>query len=230
MTENNGKTAVVIVAAGSGSRYGSELPKQFCLLEGEPVVVHAIRRFHQSVPFAQIIVVVAADRKEFWENLSRENNIDYTQTAIGGKTRWESVRNALEMIDDSTETLLIHDGARPLVESEVIYRLLDAIKGGAEGALPVMPMVDSLRKLTEKGSMAVDRSLYQAVQTPQAFSAALLKSAYRLPYSPVMTDDASVMENAGHMKMALVDGSEKTLKITRPIDMEAASFYLRTSD
>ena len=177
MTTRSEKTAVIIVAAGSGSRFGSELPKQFCLLDGEPVLIHAIRRFHRALPHARIIVVVASDRKDYWTQMSLAENVGYTMTAIGGATRWESVRNALETIDPDTETILVHDGARPLVEADVIFRLLDTIGRGADGALPVMPMIDSLRMQTESGSTAVDRSRFQAVQTPQAFCAAHLRSA-----------------------------------------------------
>lgn len=227
MTTRSEKTAVIIVAAGSGSRFGSELPKQFCPLDGVPVLVHAIRRFRSALPQARIIVVVAPDRKDFWTQMSRTENIGYTTTAIGGATRWESVRNALDLVDPDTETILVHDGARPLVEADVIFRLLDAIGRGADGALPVMPMIDSLRMQTDSGSTAVDRSRFHAVQTPQAFCAAHLRSAYRLPWSPLMTDDASVMENAGFTDIALVEGSEKTLKITRPLDIRIAELYLR---
>lgn len=226
----NGKeVAVIIVAAGSGSRFGGDVPKQFCLLEGHPVLMHSIERFARMMPEAGITVVLSADRVGYWKELCEQYDFHVSHNiAIGGATRWESVKNALETINPTAGTVLIHDGARPLVSAKTVANLCDAVKAGAEGALPVLPMVDSLRELDANGeSKAVDRSRYVAVQTPQAFPTRLLQEAYRLPYTPVMTDDASVMEHAGHTDIRLVAGNAATLKITRSEDMDIAVLYLR---
>lgn len=226
----NGKNiAVIIVAAGSGSRFGGDVPKQFCLLEGRPVLMHSIERFARMMPESEITVVLSADRVDYWNELCKQYDFSASHSiAIGGATRWESVKNALETVSDNIQTVLIHDGARPLVSNTTVSDLCEAVKAGAEGALPVLPMVDSLRETgTGVESTAVDRSRYVAVQTPQAFPARLLREAYRLPYSPMMTDDASVMELAGHTDIRLVSGNAATLKITRSEDMDIAALYLR---
>ncbi len=219
-------TAVIVVAAGRGSRFGSELPKQFCLLDGRPVLFHSIERFRDALPGAEIITVLSADRIDYWNDICREYDFEATDICTGGSTRWESVSNALATIGSGIDKVLIHDAARPLVSADVVYRLLAEIESGAAGAIPVLPMVDSLRRLSPDGSETVDRSLYRAVQTPQAFPLDKLLKAYTLPYSPEMTDDASVMEAAGFSDIRLIDGDEATLKITRPVDLAIAGLYL----
>lgn len=223
------RIAIVIAAAGSGTRFGSELPKQYCLLEGVPVVVHAIRRFQKALPDAPIVAVVAADRLDYWAQLCSDHSLGHVPAVAGGDTRWASVKSALELISPHRDIVMIHDGARPLVDSQVISRLLDAlIPSEISGALPVLPMTDSLRQLRGNSqSSAVDRSEFVAVQTPQAFRLDQLRQSYKSPYSPLMTDDASVMEAAGFTGIALVEGSEATLKITRPIDLDIAALHLR---
>ena len=217
---------IIIVAAGSGSRFGSELPKQFCMLGDKPVLIHAIERFQSFLPQAHIIVVVSADRLQFWNDLKQCYQVSGTAETIGGKTRWGSVRNAISQLPVSTSRIMVHDGARPLVDAKVIERLLDA-SDNADGALPVLPMTDSLRMATASDeSHAVDRSQFFAVQTPQVFRADKLRKAYTLPYSSIMTDDASVMEAAGFNNIRLCEGSETTLKITRPIDIHIARLHL----
>lgn len=221
------ETSVIIVAAGSGSRFGSALPKQFCLLDGRPVVMHSIERFRRFMPGVKIILVVSADRMGYWHGLCKKYCFNSPKTVAGGGTRWESVKNALEILDEGTTTVMVHDAARPLISSEVICRLNEALDGGAEGALPVLPLTDSIRELTPDGaSRAVDRGRYVAVQTPQAFPKDLLVKAYGFPYCGTMTDDASVMEAAGHFDIRLVKGDEATLKITRPIDLALTEIYL----
>ena len=219
--------AIIIVAAGNGSRFGSELPKQYCQLGGRPVVMHSIERFRLFLPDARIVLVLSEDRIDFWKNLCREQGFISPQVVSGGKTRWESVKNALESLDQEVKTVMVHDGARPLVSRDVLCRLIDCLDKGAEGALPVIPLTDSIRQLNPDGSSnAVDRSRYVAVQTPQAFPLHLLKESYRQPYCGTMTDDASVMEAAGHFDIRLVEGDEATLKITRPADILIAGLYL----
>lgn len=228
MTRRGDDTAVIIVAAGSGTRFGAELPKQFCRLGDKPVVMHSIRRFSAALPEAQIIVVVSADRKAYWLDLCRRHGFATPHTvALGGATRWQSVKNALEHVEPGRRLVMVHDGARPIVKADVIERLLAAFDDpSTEGAIPVMPVTDSLRMTTEVGTTAVDRSHFMAVQTPQAFRRNRLDEAYGLRYEPAMTDDASVMEAAGFDRLATVAGDEATLKITRPADLAIAALYL----
>lgn len=223
-------TTVIVVAAGSGTRFGTALPKQFCLLDGLPVVMHCINRFRKFLAGAHIILVLSADRIDYWRQICEEFSFESPVIATGGATRWESVKNALPLIVDDSQVVMVHDAARPLVSRDVIDRLQKSLNDGAEGALPVLPMTDSLRQLNPDGtSKAVDRSRYMAVQTPQAFPTKLLVNAYNQPYCGTMTDDASVMEAAGYFDIRLVPGDEATLKITRPIDLSLTEIYLHGS-
>lgn len=212
---------VIIVAAGSGSRFGADLPKQFMPLLGRPLLMTTIDRMRLCVPEAKQIVVLSEDFVDFWHDLCREYNFHSPTVIIGGKTRWESVKNALAYLPDGC-VAMVHDGARPLVNPQVVEGLVNTVVAGHQGALPVVPLVDSIRVLTSGGSQAVDRSKFMAVQTPQAFDSSLLKLAYSLPYSPLFTDDASVMEAAGYFDLALVPGDVDTFKITLPRDLVLA--------
>lgn len=221
--------SVIIVAAGSGRRFGSELPKQFCMLGDKPVVMHSIERMARYMPGCEIILVLSADRTDYWRELCNSYKFSIPhKTAIGGATRWESVKNALDAAAPESEYFYIHDGARPLVSSAMLERINTALLTDAEGVLPVLPVTDSLRETTDGvHSSAVDRSRYYAVQTPQAFPAGILRNAYRLPYTTAMTDDASVVEAAGHHNIIMCEGEPATLKITGPLDIEIAALYLK---
>lgn len=216
------KTVFIVVAAGSGSRFGGDLPKQFCRLGDRPVVCHAVDRLRESG--GEVILVVSPDRIEWWKEWCRENSYHSPQIVAGGATRWESVRNAVRAIDAADVDLIgVHDGARPLVDREVVGRL---ISQQADGAIPVVGVVDSIRRIVDGGSRAEERATLRAVHTPQVFDAAKLRRAYELPYSPAFTDDASVMEAAGFSDLALVDDTPANIKITHPGDLVLAAHYL----
>lgn len=208
------KVINIIVAAGSGSRFGSSLPKQFCRLADKTVLEHAVGRIEAALPQSQTVVVVSAD----YRDLAPDRRI-----VIGGKTRWESVKNAIEATKaDEADVIIVHDGARPLPQAEMIRCVVDACESH-QGAIPVVEVTDSL--CTTYGS-PVKRSDFRAVQTPQAFRAKLLRQAYELPYSERFTDDASVMAAAGFTDVALVEGNPENIKITRPADIKIAEIYL----
>lgn len=219
------KVTHIIVAAGTGSRFGAALPKQFCGLVGErPVLMTTIDRVAASGT-GSIVVVISEPMLELWESLCRRHGFSSPEVVTGGATRWESVARALATVDDDVDIVTVHDGARPLVDSRVIANVLSPLEAddSIDGTIPVIDMVDSMRIDTGDGrSKAVDRALYHAVQTPQAFRADRLKEAYRLPYRPTFTDDASVMEAAGFDRLDLVEGSSHNIKITRPEDIEVA--------
>lgn len=218
------KTVHIIVAAGAGSRFGADVPKQFCTLKGLPVVMHAINRFRQSCPGDRIVLVLSAGMIEFWNELCARHGFDSPEIVAGGSTRWHSVKNAVDSACGDADIITVHDGARPLVSTEVITRVLGAVaKTGA--VIPAVPVTDSLRIVTDNGNSAVDRSLYHAVQTPQAFDGNLLRSAYSAPFSPTFTDDASVAESRG-AKITIVDGDPTNIKITHPRDLAIAGIIL----
>ena len=211
----------VIVAGGSGSRFGSDLPKQYCLLNGRPVLCHTIERAHKALPTAEIITVISESMREFWLELSAEHHCEPTKLVAGGASRWESVRNALASIDDDDPhaIVLVHDAARPLLDRITAEAITAAVEPETS-VVPVMPVTDSLRYINNEGvSIAVDRTKFRAVATPQAFRLADLKKAYRLPYDPSFTDDASVMAAAGMPETTLVEVTPALSKITSPGDI-----------
>ena len=221
------KIYIIVVAAGSGSRFGTDMPKQYCMLDSKPVLCHTIDRLLKAVPSATIITVVSADMADYWSELATMYRTTTGIIVAGGNTRWESVKNALAVIDDQEDTtVLVHDGARPLVDCETVINVIGAVRQGCS-AVPVIPVTDSLRHVTADGhSQAVDRSEYRAVVTPQGFRLGDLTQAYRLPYSSSFTDDASVMSAAGFTDTVLVTSQPSNIKITNPGDLALASWYL----
>lgn len=227
---------VLIVAGGKGLRMGGDLPKQFIPLEGKPVLMHTLEAFHRWDASAELVLVLPEDHQSYWNMLCREIGCKVPhRIANGGETRFHSVRNGLQFLSEEigntsgrNEKVLIavHDGVRPFVSSEVIAACFDeAEKNGA--AIPVMPMIDSLRETDEKGSHPVDRSRYFTVQTPQVFSSNLLLKAYEQEFSALFTDDASVVEAMGEA-IHMVTGNRENIKITTPFDLLVAeSLILR---
>lgn len=219
---------VIIVAAGSGLRFGAPLPKQFCLLRGRPVVMNTIDTIRGLLPDAEITLVINRDANDLWQSLCAEHEFTSPDIVYGGATRWESVRNAVVHAPE-TDIILVHDAVRPLISEKIITPLIDSFSSQSDidGAIPAIPVTDSLRSLTSGGkSTSVDRSAMRAVQTPQAFRGERLRKAYSLPYQPEFTDDASVMEAAGFDRIILTDGSPDNIKITNPGDISIAEILM----
>lgn len=215
----------IIVAAGSGSRFGANLPKQYCLLNNRPVLMHTIESMRVALPESQIILVLNKDFVGYWAELCDKYSFKSPKVVEGGDTRWQSVKNAIDKIPATAEIITVHDGARPIVDKQMVERLVVALEN-AEGAIPVVAVTDSLRQLTGVTSVPVDRALYRAVQTPQAFHADKLIEAYSLPFDTTFTDDASVLAALG-CDVALVEGDTYNIKITHPLDIEIAQLYMR---
>lgn len=215
----------IIVAAGSGSRFGAALPKQYCLMNGRPVLMHTIENMRVALPDSHIVLVLNKDFVDYWAELCEQYSFESPCVVVGGDSRWQSVKNAIDTIPDDAEVITVHDGARPIVDRMMVERLIAALDE-APGAIPVVSVTDSLRQLNEQGSVPVDRALYKAVQTPQVFQAEKLIEAYSLPFTPTFTDDASVMAAMGY-EVALVEGDTYNIKITNPLDIEIAQLYLR---
>ena len=213
----------IIVAAGSGSRYGGNLPKQFCDLAGRPMLMTTMERLAGATPGARIIVELSADMTGMWEEMCREHSFTLPHTIVaGGPSRAHSVKNAVLTLDPATVGWVsVHDAARPMVTRSMMERLLSALSDTCRGAIPVVAVTDSLRVLEpDGGSKAVDRSLYRAVQTPQVFDGRTLIEANRQELLPTFTDDASVVEAAGLGPLALVEGDTANIKVTNPGDIE----------
>lgn len=220
----------IIVAGGKGLRMGGDVPKQYLPVGGVPILMRTLQAFHEADEDMDIILVLPKDQQEYWEQLCAEYRFTVPhRLTVGGETRFHSVQNGLALVPDDAEGVVgVHDGVRPFVSKEVIRRCYDAtLEQGA--VVPVVPVVETVRQLLPEGdSLTVDRNLYRLVQTPQVFRIALLKEAYRQPYRPEFTDDASVVEELGH-RVALMDGNRENIKITTPSDIQYAEFLILNS-
>ncbi len=164
-----------------------------------------------------------------WKELCREHSFDSPQIAYGGASRWESVKNAMEKITTGARIIAIHDGVRPLASPALIRRVVSAA-GETSGAVPVLPVTDSLCRILPGGDHeTADREQFRVIQTPQAFDAKRLIEAYSLPFNEAFTDDSSVLSAAGYSDISLVEGEPSNIKITYPVDIEIASIYLKHS-
>ncbi len=218
------RVGVIIVAGGSGSRMGGETPKQFLLLGTKPILMHTLARFAEALPDAKLVVVLPQAHIAHWTALCEKYGFTTPHTVVpGGATRFESVKNGLNAAADC-DYIGVHDGVRPLVGKDLIFRVLEASQEfGA--AIPAVPLSDSLREITSGGSRPVDRDRFAAVQTPQFFRASLLIRAYEHPDTG-FTDDASVVEASG-TAVALVPGDPSNIKITTRFDLDFASALLK---
>ncbi len=212
------KRVAIIVAAGSGSRMGSALPKQFHELSGIPLAIHPGLKFREFDPDIELVYVISIGSAQIWETLLQT----YFPTGgwrlcMGGKTRYESVQNGVRSIVNPDTWVAIHDGARPFIEpSQLNEAFLQARTLG--NAVFAAPAKDSLRMLSDDGnSQFVDRSLFFYVQTPQIFRQKDLLPVYEQVPDPRFTDDATVMELAGY-QIHLFEGNYENIKVTTPED------------
>lgn len=209
----------IIVAGGKGLRMGSDIPKQFLPISGKPVLMHTIDRFRKYSSYLRIILVLPKSQQNYWNELCCKHSfaMDYA-LANGGETRFHSVKNGLALIPDNADGVVgVHDGVRPFPSIDVIRRCYEAARlSGA--AIPVTPVVETLRHI---GGTTVPRNEYRLVQTPQTFNIQLLKQAYKQKYTDAFTDDASVVEHLGHT-ITLIDGNRENIKITTPFDLKVA--------
>lgn len=215
------KRYLILVAGGKGERMGTELPKQFLPLgDGRPMLMHTLDAFLAVDSAIVPVLVLPAHQHECWKAYCRTFN--YTAFHLltqGGETRFHSVKNGLDCIEGEG-LVAVHDGVRPFVSAEVIERCYTtAAEQGA--VVPVIPVVETVRKLTSQGSETVDRDAFRLVQTPQVFTVSLLKRAYAQPYTKAFTDDASVVESI-NVPVVLVEGNRENIKITTPFDLIVA--------
>lgn len=215
------KKHVLIVAGGKGLRMGADVPKQFLPIGGKPVLMRTMEAFHTYDSSLHLVLVLPVSQQDYWKELCRKYGFVIPHDIVdGGETRFHSVRNGLAMVQDDG-LVGVHDGVRPFVSQEVIARCYrEAETFGA--VVPVIGVVETVRRLTDEGSETVPRDCYRLVQTPQVFHAALLRDAYCQEYTDVFTDDASVVEAMG-VAVHLVEGNRENIKITTPFDMKMAA-------
>ena len=214
----------VIVAGGSGTRMGGELPKQFLQLKGKPVLWHTLSAFLDSYKDMQIILVLP---EKFLDTGKQVIDLTHDPKRIkivaGGRTRFHSVQNGLEQVKRHS-VIFVHDGVRCLVSPSLIRRCYKAAldKGNA---IPATRAVDSIRIETVGGNKIADRAKVRIIQTPQTFFSDIIKTAFDTEYHESFTDEAGVVESMG-VKIHLVEGEETNIKITRPVDLLIAEKIL----
>lgn len=215
----------IIVAGGTGDRMQSDIPKQFIPISGMPMLTYSIQTFYDSDPNTNIIVVIPSSKKELWRNLCKEFKFDIPHQVVnGGETRFQSVKNGLDVIN-SDGMVAVHDGARPLITRVFIEKLYKYAEKN-KTAIPALPIVESVRIVSAGKNKPFDRDSLRTIQTPQVFHIGLLKEAYKQEYKPSFTDDATVVESAGH-EINLVEGHADNIKVTYPKDIKIATAILR---
>lgn len=202
----------------------SDIPKQFMLLNGKPILMHTIESFYYSDFKPEIILVLNVDFITYWEQLCEKYNFLIPHTLIkGGLQRFHSVKNGIKAIKEDS-VIAIHDAVRPLASNELICRSFkEAEQLG--NAIVAIKSKDSVRQQKGNSSLSLNRDEIYLIQTPQTFQFELLNNAYKQEYNNEFTDDASVVERTG-ITLNLIEGESKNLKITFAEDLNLAEFYL----
>jgi 2-C-methyl-D-erythritol 4-phosphate cytidylyltransferase len=215
----------IIVAGGSGSRMNSNVPKQYMKIKDVPVIIHTIQKFYDYSPSIQIICCVHRDYMlEVNELLRHYFPQKKWLITEGGETRFHSVKNGLNKVNDENSIVAIHDAARPLVSIETIHKAMESAKIYGSG-IPVVPINESIRIMDNNKSKALNRNDYKIVQTPQCFKTSLIQQAFLSDYQDSFTDDATVFEYTGNEVM-LTEGNSENIKITLPSDFIIAEYFL----
>ncbi|HEY1638897.1 MAG TPA: 2-C-methyl-D-erythritol 4-phosphate cytidylyltransferase [Rhizomicrobium sp.] len=230
-----GRIAAILPASGLGTRMGAETPKQFLELDGTPIVIHSLRRMASCPLVTDMIVATRADVLESLQATIRAENFSQTVRVVrGGDSRQESVAQALKEVPEDVEIVLVHDAVRPFVTVEQITRVIDEARK-CKAAILGIPAMDTVKEV-KRASLPEDVALITGTiprervvlaQTPQAFSAKLLREAFARAEADGVnaSDEAGLVERMGR-DVHVVLGSERNIKITRPADMELARFYL----
>lgn len=211
------KKIAIITAGGKGSRMGTDIPKQFLILNHKPVLWHTLTAFLKADKDFCFVLVVPADFINTATELINEMQIaDKVIITAGGNTRFHSVKNGLAHIK-APSIVFVHDAVRCLIQHDLINRCFEqAIQKGS--AIPAVASTDSVRIATEEGNKSIDRSTLRIIQTPQTFKSELIIPAFEQAYQEGFTDEATVVESMGNM-IHLIEGDYQNIKITRPIDL-----------
>lgn len=245
-----GDVAVLVPAAGAGVRLGPGGPKALRLLDGEPLLVHAVRRVAAAASVRMIVVAAPPDEVDSVRSLLAP--VATVTVVAGGADRQQSVAAALAAVPEEIGIVLVHDAARALTPASLVEGVAAAVRGGLPAVIPVLPVIDTIKEVgpgevgpgevgpAEVGPVAVnevraaevvlgtvDRSVLRSVQTPQGFRHEILAAAHRAGLDP-HTDDAGMVEKAG-VPVTCVPGSELAMKITRPLDLILAEALLRVA-
>lgn len=225
------KKFVVIMAAGSGTRMGAQMPKQFLELDGKAILQRTIEVFIEACPGISVITVLPQDHIAYWREYCLDRNFICPQILVhGGITRFHSVRNALEKVPEGA-LVAVHDGVRPLISPGLVREMFSKAEN-VPALIPVVPCVDTMKMLEMKDGELVsipgavaDRSVLFGAQTPQIFHSEVLKDAYSMAYDTSFTDDASVLEKYGK-SLSYHIGERLNIKITTQDDLLLARAVL----
>jgi len=218
------KKFAIIVAAGTGTRMGTDTPKQFLQLQGRPILEHTLARFLEAFPDLEVILVIHREWMEEGRKIA-SNMRDAARVRIveGGETRFHSVQNGLGLVNEPG-LVAVHDAVRCLVSVSLIRHCYG--QAGEHGmAIPAVPAKDSIRVVGELGARVIERDQVRIIQTPQTFRSSILLPAFDQPYDPAFTDEATVVEKTG-VNIRLVEGEESNIKITLPFDLLIAEKIL----
>ncbi len=210
----------IIVAGGLGKRMGDDVPKQFLLLKGKPVLYYTIDTFLKAYPDLQLILVLPEEYISAGQEII-DAFFDYSRIriTIGGRTRFHSVQNGLKLVTEES-IVFVQDAVRCLLSTALIHRCYEAaLEYGS--AIPVIDSRDSVRFITENENEALERNRVKLVQTPQTFHSKIILPAFNIDYKDKFTDEATVVEAFG-LKVHLVEGAENNFKITKPLDLMVA--------
>ena len=219
-------TAAIVPAAGGGVRLGAERPKALVPLAGEPLVVHALRALRASAAVDRVVVVGPPGALDGLTAALPSDWNGWASVVAGGAVRQASVAAGLETLSDDHDLVLVHDAARALVPAAVVTRVVDALLAGAPAVIPVVPMNDTVKRVSDGRVIeTVDRTSLFAVQTPQGFRRDVLTAAHASTTETAATDDAGLVERSGGV-VCVVDGDAEAFKITRPLDLALAEAVL----
>lgn len=233
---NEKKYAAIVLSAGTGSRMQSDIPKQYMDLNGYPVIYYSLKAFQDSM-VSSIVLVTGKDDVEYcWKEIVEKYHLDKVKTVIpGGAERYNSVYEGLKAVE-GVDYVLIHDGARPMLDQDIIKNSLQAVME-YKACVVGMPVKDTIKISDRDGysESTPQRSLVWAIQTPQSFSYPLIRGAYEKVFNdmeksvevPQITDDAMVVEYATDTRVKLVEGNYRNIKITTPEDLNMAAIFLR---
>lgn len=218
----------IIVAAGSGRRFESEIPKQFLSIFGKPVLIHTLEKFEACGEIAQIVLVLAADQIEAFQSISLDHSLTkLVKTVAGGNTRARSVFGGLQAADKNSQIVVVHDGARPLVSTDEIAATIRIAEQTGAACL-VAPVTDTIKQVNGSEIIGtLDRNNLRRALTPQAFRYEILQNAFAASdLSDKVTDECFLVEKLGH-RITFVEGSARNIKVTYPDDLILAEAFLR---
>lgn len=220
--------SAIIAAAGSGTRFGAETPKQFLEIAGKPMILHTLEKFENCPSIDEIVLVLSSNETENFQNLSKNYNFTKLKKIVaGGKTRAESVFKGLRAVNENCEIIAVHDGARPLISTEEISLTIEKAKETGAACLTAK-ITDTIKKIADgKIVETIDRETLRRALTPQCFRIEILRESFEnADLSENVTDECFLVEKLG-IEITAVVGSARNIKITTPEDFALAELWLK---